>query len=229
MKLTFLGTGAAYYPVLGSTSAYFKIEDTLYLLDCGETTFTRLIAKRVLMACTNVFVIMTHIHADHFGSLGSLISYCKNILDIDVTILYPDPIIKQVLRLTGLTEFDYSFSDDFTVVYPGGIRITPEKVKHDLSMTCVGYYIDDANEVIYYGGDSCGIPDELVKQLDNQIVTYAYLETTYESKETSGHTSLQQLCRLIPKELRKKVVCMHFGDDFRSTVKACGFEVALSE
>lgn len=229
MELTFLGTGAAYYPVLGSTSAYFKAADTLYLIDCGETTFASLFDRIELYQANDVVVILTHIHSDHFGSLGSFTSYCKNILGKKVTILTPDENVVKVLAMTGLTLQDYTYDNNFEKTFSGNIRITPVEVIHDPCMGCYGYYFDDGNEVIYYGGDSCGMPDGLLEKIKDGSVSVAYQEVTYETKMSAGHTCLEQLCQLVPEEFRDKFVCMHFGGDYVDLVSSCGFGVAKAE
>ncbi len=43
MNLTFLGSGACFYPALHNTSAYFIYNNNLFLLDCGETVYQRLL------------------------------------------------------------------------------------------------------------------------------------------------------------------------------------------
>lgn len=229
MELTFLGTGAAYYPVLGSTSAFFKNSEALFLIDCGETTFARLFDRIELDEANEVFVLLTHIHADHFGSLGSFTSYCKNILGKKVTIASPDENVVKVLAMTGLTLQDYTYENDFTKIFPGNVKITPVDVIHDPCMGCYGFYIDDGNDVVYYGGDSCGMPDGLVDKLRDGSVSRAYQEVTYEMKFTPGHTCLEQLCKLVPEDLRDRVVCMHFGGDFVDLVESCGFGIARAD
>ncbi len=43
MELTFLGRGAAFNPKEGNNSAYFIEKDELFLIDCGERIFDKLI------------------------------------------------------------------------------------------------------------------------------------------------------------------------------------------
>lgn len=229
MKLTFLGIGAAYYPILGSTSAFFMNNEALYLIDCGETTFERLFNRKELNEAKEIYVLLTHIHADHFGSLGSFTSYCKNILQKKVTIVTPDKNVVKVLEMTGLTLKDYTYQSDFSTTFPGNIKITPVPVIHAPSMGCFAYYLDDGVETIYYGGDSCGMPEGLLDKVKSGAVKVAYQEVTYESKVTAGHTCLDQLCETVPENLRGKFVCMHFGGDFLDKVTACGFGVAKAE
>lgn len=46
--LNFLGRGGAFNPKEGNNSAYIKEEDTLFLIDCGEDTFGRLIKTELI-------------------------------------------------------------------------------------------------------------------------------------------------------------------------------------
>lgn len=41
MELHFTGTGAAYYPRLGSNAAFFVKNNHLFMIDCGESTFRK--------------------------------------------------------------------------------------------------------------------------------------------------------------------------------------------
>ena len=226
MKLNFLGTGAAYYPALGSTSAWFTLGGSLYLIDCGETTFSRLYSRRELSTCGSIHVLLTHLHADHFGSLGSFTSYCKNVLRKVVTIVTPDKTIARVLALTGLTAQDYTLCTDFSRPFPGGLTVTPVMVRHDPTMNCYGYYLCDGSETIYYGGDAQGMPDGVLEQLRSGALCRVYQEVTYEHGAHPGHTSLEQLCALVPENLRSRTVCMHFGGDYTGKALSCGFDVA---
>ena len=40
--ITFLGSGSAFNPLLGNTSAYFVRNNQLFLIDAGETVFRKL-------------------------------------------------------------------------------------------------------------------------------------------------------------------------------------------
>ena len=229
MNLTFLGTGAAYYPVLGSTSAYFVKENCMYLIDCGETTFARLFGREVLNRCDKVHVLISHLHADHIGSLGSFISYCKNVIHKEVTVLCPDTTLVAVLSMTGLTKEDYTYCADFNRVFPGDIEVTPILVKHDSLLDCYGFFIKDEEETVYYGADSCGIPDGILSKLRDGSLARIYQEVTYETHVSPSHTSLAQLTQIVPRYLRSKVVCMHFGGDYVNLAAEYGFSVAIPE
>ena len=71
--LRFLGRGAAFNPVMENTSAWFSINGTFYLIDAGETVFGKIWDKDEFFSAERIAVILTHMHADHVGSLGTLV------------------------------------------------------------------------------------------------------------------------------------------------------------
>ena len=97
MELKFTGIGAAYYPVLGSNCAFFEHDNCLYLIDCGESTFKAMFSRNEIYDYDNIVVLLTHLHADHIGSLGSFLSFCKNVLDSSSYNLIKDGPVPQNL------------------------------------------------------------------------------------------------------------------------------------
>ena len=75
MKLKFLGRGAAFNPKEGNTSAYFIENNQLFLIDCGESIFEKLVELDLLNDIESINLMITHTHSDHIGSLGSLVMY----------------------------------------------------------------------------------------------------------------------------------------------------------
>ena len=96
MDIKFLGIGAAYYPAWGSNSAFFMLEDHLYLLDCGETSFQRIVSRPELAICAGVTVLVTHLHADHIGSLSTFAAYCLQVLKKKICIATPDSTLPHI-------------------------------------------------------------------------------------------------------------------------------------
>lgn len=71
--LKFIGTGSAFNTELGTTSAYIKNEDILLLIDCGETTFARIMELKLLEDVKKAYIMITHMHSDHIAGLAALI------------------------------------------------------------------------------------------------------------------------------------------------------------
>lgn len=76
MQLHFLGRGNSSNVKEGNTSAYFIENQHLFLIDCGETTFTKLLLLKKLENIKEIHIMITHTHSDHIGSLSSLLMYC---------------------------------------------------------------------------------------------------------------------------------------------------------
>lgn len=89
-ELKFLGIGSAFNTELGNTSAFIKENNSLFLIDCGGTVFSKLQELKILEGVKKVYIAITHSHPDHVGSLGDLIFYSYYTLKATVTILFPD-------------------------------------------------------------------------------------------------------------------------------------------
>ena len=87
--LTFLGRGAAFHPGQGNTAAYLREGDRMLLLDCGETVFARLMKTGALNGLREIYIAVSHLHSDHCGSLGSLVLYCRSVLNARTAVLIP--------------------------------------------------------------------------------------------------------------------------------------------
>ena len=61
MELHFTGTGAAYYPRLGSNAAFFVKNNHLFMIDCGESTFRKMEARDEIRTCDKITVFITHL------------------------------------------------------------------------------------------------------------------------------------------------------------------------
>ena len=90
MELIFLGRGAAFNPKEGNTSAYFIEGRELFLIDCGESVFSKLMELDLLNEIDRVNLLITHTHSDHIGSLGSLVMYSFYVLQKPLNIILPN-------------------------------------------------------------------------------------------------------------------------------------------
>ena len=109
MKLHFFGCGSAFNPAMGNTSAWFEMDGCLFLVDCGETVYELLMKRSDLREYRQIYVLLTHLHADHVGSLGSLISYNYCILGRKICVIHPRATVVELLRLMGI-------KDEFTII-----------------------------------------------------------------------------------------------------------------
>ena len=121
-QLRFLGVGSAFNAALGTNSAFFYHDGNLYLLDCGETVFERALHANLFDGARDITVLITHLHSDHVGSLGTLLGYCYFILKKPATVVCPNPQLVELMRLMDIAPHQYRLLSSLD---EGGVRAVP--------------------------------------------------------------------------------------------------------
>lgn len=229
MELTFLGVGSAYNTAWLNSNALFWHENSLVLLDCGESTFGELMAHGYLGNCkSNIYVILSHLHADHAGSLPSLCSYSISHLGKKVQVVYPGSEVETFLSLTGIPAEHYDHLTELGDTLPG-VTQRAISTQHIPGYPSYGHWITCKEDSFYFSGDSCDIPPEVLDALMNDSIGCVYHDVEYnEMEKINGcHLQYQKLLRLVPKEKRGRVCCMHMNCDYRDRAAADGFRTAM--
>ena len=230
MDLHFLGVGSAYNPAMKNTSAYLAIGRSMILFDCGETVFESLFNRKRPDHFDEFYVLITHCHSDHVGSLGSFISYCHFCQKKTVHVCFPSEQIVQYLALSGVVGSMYEYIGKPSALTISGLTITSVEVNHDPLIPCYGYLVQTCDYCFFYGGDSTQIPSEITDLLTKNKIDKIYQDTSYEFYCSNNiHGSLEGLCQQIPEEYRHKIVCMHFNHPFADKIEACGFRTAICD
>ncbi|UUV47032.1 ribonuclease Z [Bacillus phage vB_BanS-Thrax5] len=221
----FIGTGSAFNTKLGNNGAFIKQGNKFFMIDCGSSTFSRIMEMDLLEGVEEIYVMITHKHPDHIGSLGDLIFYgyynMGNVMEKNVTVLTPSDIMMQdILFDMGvgsdtyyLKEFDtesLNFLDDFSMTF------MPIQTEHVKELDCFGYVIHIKNTRIYYSGDANIIPEKVLKMFNAGMIDILYQDTCGADYEGNVHLSLKKLDELIVKDegLRSRVYCMHLDEKF---------------
>ena len=233
--LKFLGRGSAFNVKEGNTSAYIKSESEMFLFDCGEDVFHKIINNNLLDGISNLTVFISHNNSDHCSSLSSLIFYCfyKKGLKITITTGQENKSnLKNILKLFGNTKQQYFINSIGNIGNRKPIKeLFIEKaieVKHIDGMNCYGLLFKYKDKLTYYSGDSSEIPNEILKIIDK--IDYIYQDTCLADYEGNVHLSLRKLCEIIPIEHRHKVWCMHLDcDELIEKAKSEGFNVVEVE
>lgn len=238
--LKFIGTGSAFNTKLGNTSAYYKENGNLLLIDCGESVFGRILDLNLLDDVNNVYIAITHTHGDHVGSLSSLVLYLNIMKGIVPNILITtedsaesqENTFSTILSIGGVVEGEYEFTycDMMEEVFEGLITINMPTIEHSKKLTSYAVELIFNDKIIYYVGDN---NDEkyiksIVKKLNKSDIIYT--DGTNREYKNSVHISLNKLCEIIPEQKRKQTYCMHF--DSYATIqdaKDCGFNVVTNE
>ena len=221
--LHFTGIGSAFNAPLGNTNAYFINGTTLVMFDCGESVYPRIIRLLKSKRIRRLVILITHLHSDHIGSLGTVLSFCDHIVPKPVDIFYPTKALERFLRCIGIGDDKYTHY--LSAPYAWDLTIVPHRVVHSDMIACFGYEVVFGTASFYYSGDAHDIPDIVLKKfLDNKI-ELLFHEATLD-KNAAGHCCYTTLERKIPLSERSRVYCMHLGNDkLIALLRKRGFQI----
>jgi ribonuclease BN (tRNA processing enzyme) len=235
MKLEFLGRGGAFFPEEGNTSAFFIENKTLFLIDCGESVFGKIVQTDLLKKnqIEEVYCFVTHMHSDHTGSLSSLIYYCfyMDIANpIHFSIVCADRLTRslyQMLDSQGCADFfDFVSAEMLSNRYWSFSEVRFIRTVHQghYPAFCIEFTTDSGK--VFYSGDTRDL--DLVSSYvqKGEEIDQMYLETTLLDYSGNAHLPLRALNEIIPKNLRTKVYLMHFNNaDCIAKAEELGFQV----
>lgn len=224
MDWKFFGKGCAFYPVYGNTCAYTVVGRELYMLDCGESAFEQLYKHVDLNEIDRAYVIVTHLHADHVGSLGTLISYFFCVLHRPVYVIHPETTIVDLLTLEGIDKSGYVFLREMPE-NDMGLFAEPIPVSHAADMKCYGYLLKDGAETVFYSGDSSMVPGAVQKMFLDGKIDRIYHDTSTHNSPNPSHCFYGKLEEIIPLEKRGQFYCMHLDSPCEEMLMEKGFKV----
>jgi ribonuclease BN (tRNA processing enzyme) len=229
--LNFTGIGSAFNTELGNTSAFIKKGTSLLLIDCGGSVFHRLQELELLEDVQNLYIIITHTHPDHVGSLGDVIFYAKHILKQKPTIFFPQKELIQGFltnigvsnRVYKLNSFDKASVNDANL---GEFSIKFVPVSHVETIPAYGFIMELNKKMLYYSGDANSMDNMILDKLKNEEIYRIYQDTCGLDYKGNGHLSLKKLCEVVPMEFRNKVYCMHLDKHItEQQIKDSGFNI----
>lgn len=217
--LKFTGTGSAFNPELGNVNAYIKEKESLLLIDCGGTVFERLLKSSILNNIKNLYILITHTHPDHIGSLGDIIFYSYYALSIKATVIFPDEKhLTGLLECMGVDRGIYNFESvgryGLNDKNLGRYDIGFYPASHVDAIPCYGIEIKTESASLYFSGDSNDISSYVRQGLENGKIDRLYQDTCGADYEGNYHLSLRKLAEMIEPGLRHKVYCMHMDKYF---------------
>jgi len=242
MDLKFIGRGAAFNTKEGNTNAYFIEGDRLFLIDCGEMAFSKLQALGVLAGVKEVYVVVSHTHCDHAGSLGSLGLYCQFILRTKLKIIVPTvknpedvPYIESLrtlMTIFGNTENAYEFVNEEEVdgVFEAFSSVRYELTKHDHMITGYSFTFETPEGGVFYSADT-SVTDNLMNFLNtHDVIDKVYMEATDLDVPDDIHLNIDRMIEALAPamtdELRSKIYMMHLrGDSVIDRIHEAGFGI----
>lgn len=229
MELRFLGVGSAFNPAMGNTGAFFARGEDLYLIDSGEQAFARLLRADIFARCPGqVTILLTHMHADHAGSLGTLCLYVDRVLGRPLTIVHPNEAVTTLLTLMGMETGRYRLLPSLKA---DGLTATPMPANHVPDIPAFSYLITDESGTVYYSGDNGELPPDILGRLRAGDIARLYVDTNLYDQPPAhpAHLPFRLLCDLVEPPLRGRVTLMHFNSDFRRQAEAEGFACAYMD
>lgn len=237
----FLGVGSAFNPSQGNTSCYFKIEDKLILVDCGSDVFPKI--KKIIdknKDITKLYVMITHLHSDHVGSLSSLIEYWYYVKNTKVNLIYPEPVeLAHILESNLLKNNMYEFwltsgrdKDDTYVIpfscYDYSMKIKPIKLIHSIynQIYSFGYIVQYKSKSFIFVWDTCDVHPEIFRifnELINEPATnyelgynekreiFLFHDTCLLDCAGNAHTNYYKLINIF-EENRDKIFFVHMDN-----------------
>lgn len=227
--LNFIGTGGAFSKKYINNSAYYFTKDKLILFDCGETVFHEILNLGIIVENINrVDIIITHFHSDHVGSLGSLVFYCRFKKIKEVNVIFPNKELPYtLLKIFGIDEKLFSIKTpseikDYYLKEYEQIHGDVDKDGNIIKMPSYGYHLINDNDNFFYSGDTSVICDIILEKFKNKEIKFMYHEVTDDGYQ--AHLQLDELVKVIEPKNRKRVVCMHLGDNVDiEKIKKLGF------
>lgn len=229
--MKFLGYGSAFNINLGNTSAFIKEGNSLLLIDCGCTVFSKVINENLLENIKNLNIIITHTHPDHAGSLGDIIFYSYYIMKIKANIYFPNQEhIEKYFSSIGVTNemCNIICNHNVTIVGDGSEKFEVDFIKaiHVENLPSYSFTLKSAKESFYYSGDTRELSKNIVDKLINGEIQKLYHEVSSLDIQGFSHMYIGRLANIIPTEYRERVYCMHLDENLtKEVINSYGFNI----
>ncbi|GAA4314151.1 MBL fold metallo-hydrolase [Nibribacter koreensis] len=198
MKFRFLGTGGAFDTDYGNSAAMVSFKEKSILLDCGFTVYPAL--RQHQLTRTIEYILLTHLHNDHTGSLANVLLHChffnKNCRPI---ILYPDDDFRselyEFLRLQLQKPEEYA--EFLPLSEMPGITAVDTFGQHAENYQSYAYIFEDEGNRVVFSGD-LGQPEALFAHIRSlpPRPTCIYHDITFNEQNTA-HTYYKKLIPLV--------------------------------
>lgn len=234
-KLKSLGFGSAFNSQeYGNNSWYFIEKDKVFMIDCGYTVFNTF-REKGLDNYKEINIIITHMHTDHVGSLGTLIEWMYYVKGFKVNILSHNTLKRDLFDYLLISGIEESMFNLEVTPYGKGyinkdsIEIIFEKVKHVPQIKTYSItLIRNSTDMIIYSGDTT---EKFQSGNDSLFRHYSWFMDRYPELRLEGlyldvslngssvhanyYKNIMGTCDMLDEDLKRfntKVVIMHLDD-----------------
>lgn len=169
MQIKFLGTGGAFDFEYGNSAAFLHFQGKRILLDCGNSVYRRL--RETGLADNIDYILITHLHDDHVGSLNTTVLHHKYLLAEPRKAKILVPSVKFGKELKAFMAHGLRGPEDYADFLPietvPGITAIDTFGKHIPDMQTYAYLFQDEKEIVAYSGD-LGDPNIVFDKLPSQ-------------------------------------------------------------
>ena len=143
--INFLGRDSGFGD--NNNSGYIEIDNDLLIIDCGFAVFNNIKKRFDYKKYDNVYVLITHLHNDHAGSLSQFILYMWFVNQIKVKVVTKCEKMKLLLDIEGTSEEWYELTDN-------ALGIEFIKTEHVVQLDAYGFKINVNGRNLVYTGDT---------------------------------------------------------------------------
>ena len=221
MKLEILGTGGGNTPEYGNSSLLIwnDNETEAVLMDCGYTVYPYLknletVSGREIISKIKT-VAISHLHDDHVGSLGALLTHRCGLQ-------------KDKIKIAGISLNEYLNLVVSSRIRNGikGIdeRITAIPTSHEEDMPSCALYFDG----VLYSGDTNKSLLMLPQAKKAEIIIHEA-----RLNEFPSHTNIERLAKSAPADILAKTWIIHYSTKMKDRIhikaKELGFAGACTQ
>ncbi len=195
MQINFIGTGGAFDIHVGNSAAILTLNDKKILIDCGNTTFANLMSSNLVDNLD--YILITHLHDDHVGSLTTLIFYHYFFVKTHkIKLLVPQKFYDELFNYISFSLKDPNLFIEIELLEGfKGIKAIDTIGKHFFDMQTYAFDFEDESDRIVFSGD-LNDPELILKYLNenpSNKKTIVFHDLSFNELAKSAHCFYKDL------------------------------------
>ena len=195
--------------------------------------FGYIMKNNLLKDIKSVYVVVSHTHSDHCGSLGSFGLYCQFVLKEKLKIVVPHSEeyvqhLKHLMHTFGNTDkaFEFVYEEELDYKFKNFNKVRYDLTKHDYMLTSYSFIFESDRGDIFFSADT-RVADNLLRFIEtHKNIDKMFMEVTDLNTPDDIHMNLDRLVAVLPESVKSKIYMMHFrNDQCKEKVKNYGFHI----